>query len=171
VLTKIISGGQTGADRGGLVAGKEAGIATGGWMPKGYIAQDGCHPEFAELYGIQEHPSPQYPPRTFLNAKESDGTVRFAINFNSPGEICTLNAVHQYKKLHFDVNILGTVTPGDLAAWIRDNNIKTLNVAGNSEKSAPGIEEFVIVFLLATIEELNGPQRQTSSEDRQENPG
>ena len=33
----IVSGGQTGADQGGLEAAKEAGIRTGGWAPDKFV--------------------------------------------------------------------------------------------------------------------------------------
>lgn len=154
MLTKIISGGQTGADRAGLIAARAAGLNTGGWMPKGFKAHDGLHPEFAELYNIKEDSSPLYPPRTFKNAFEADGTVRFAADFQTAGEICTLKAIEKSGKSHFDVHVLGDTNPSQLADWIKNNNIKTLNVAGNSEERACGIEEFVVMFILATIEEL-----------------
>ena len=40
-------------------------------MPRGFRALDGPRPEFAELYGVREHTSDRYPPRTALNVKES----------------------------------------------------------------------------------------------------
>jgi hypothetical protein len=151
MIAKIISGGQTGADRAGLIAAKQAGIPTGGWMPKGFKALDGYHPHFATLYNIKEHSSPAYSPRTFANVHESDGTVRFAADFSTSGEICTLNAIRKLTKIHFNVAILGTVQPIELAHWIIDNNISILNVAGNSEKTCKGIGEFVVAFLLETF--------------------
>lgn len=156
ILT-VFSGGQTGADRGGLKAAKEFGLPTGGWMPKGYLALDGNHPEFGELYGVQEHPSPLYPPRTFRNVFDADGTVRFAIHFQTAGERCTLQAIEKMHKPHFDVDALDcNITPADLAAWIVAQKIEKLNVAGNSERTAPGIEEFVVAFLLETFGLLRG---------------
>ena len=98
ILERVISGGQTGADRAGLAAAKAAGIATGGWMPKGFRALDGPHAEFAAIYGIQEHTSDRYPPRTALNVKESDATLRFATDCNSPGEVLTLQMCKRYGK-------------------------------------------------------------------------
>jgi hypothetical protein len=154
MLRKVISGGQTGADRAGLKAAKDAGLATGGWMPKGFKALDGDHPEFAQLYGIQEHPSPYYPPRTFRNVQESDGTVRFATRWNSLGEVCTMKAINKYGKPYFDVDVLGETQPADLADWLLENNIRVLNVAGNAEKTSPGIEEFVYAFLSETFKLL-----------------
>jgi hypothetical protein len=166
MLAKVISGGQTGADRAGLIAAKAAGITTGGWMPREFKALDGNHPEFAELFGIREHPSPEYPPRTHKNAAESDGTVRFARKWNSRGEICTLNAIKKAKKKYFDIDVpegsqpddlvgwlheTGGKQPAALVAWLRENKIRTLNVAGNTEKDCPGIGHFVEKFLEITF--------------------
>lgn len=148
MLNKIISGGQTGADLGALLAAEEHKINTGGWMPKGFMAQNGKHPDYAERFGMKEHPSPRYPPRTALNVKESDGTLRIAANFNSAGEVLTLQMIEQYKKPYLDVDaLIDDVKPNDVADWIEQNKIQTLNVAGNSERSAPGIGEFTIAFL------------------------
>lgn len=149
---KIISGGQTGADRGALIAAQQLGLDTGGWMPKGYKAQDGSHPEFKELYNIQEHTSPYYQPRTALNVKESDATVRVAIDWNSPGERFTYKMILQYKKLFLDIDALDeSMTPNVLSQWIEAHNIQVLNVAGNSERTAPGIQDFTIAFLLESL--------------------
>lgn len=167
MLTKIISGGQTGADRAGLIVAKKVGLQTGGTMPKGFKAHDGNHPEFADLYGVKEDPSPTYPPRTFKNAYEGDGTVRFAVDFTTSGEKLTLTAVERAKKPHFDVHVLGNTQPSDLVDWIIENKIRVLNVAGNSEKTAPGIGEFVQMFLLETIEQLHG-RAETSQDSKPE---
>ncbi len=154
MLVKVISGGQTGADIGGVKAAKLAGLKTGGTMPKGFKTLEGPRPEYAALFGMTEHASPNYPPRTHQNAKDSDGTVRFAANFSTSGEICTLTGVRKSGKELFDVAILGTVQPKELAAWLVEKKITVLNVAGNSERSAPGIEEFVMAFLGETFEIL-----------------
>lgn len=146
-LEKVISGGQTGADRGGLIAARQAGIPTGGWMPKGFLAEDGEHPTFATEYGIREHTSPHYPARTALNVKESEGTVRFAIDWESPGELLTLDLCRRYRRPHLDVTPGGERTPADVAAWVVANDVRVLNVAGNRERTCPGLEEFVVAFL------------------------
>ena len=148
MITKIISGGQTGADRGGLLAAKNLGVATGGWMPKGFKAHDGNHPDFATHFNIIEHSSPSYPPRTALNVKESDGTIRFASDFESPGELLTLKMINQYKKPNISINIEdNNITPENVKQWIHENNISILNIAGNSERTSPGIQDYVILFL------------------------
>jgi hypothetical protein len=146
-LERVISGGQTGADRAALAAAKAAGIPTGGWMPRGFRALDGPRPEFAELYGLREHASDLYPPRTALNVKESDATLRFATDWDSSGELLTLAMCQRYLRPHLDVTPGGPVTPAGVAAWLASNRVRVLNVAGNAERTSPGIEEFVATFL------------------------
>jgi hypothetical protein len=65
VLEKIISNGQTGLDQAGWRAARAAGIPTGGWMPKGFLTEDGPHPEFAEDFGALEWVTSEAYPRHF----------------------------------------------------------------------------------------------------------
>ena len=151
MVEKIVSGGQTGADEAGLIVGKKLGLETGGTMPNGFRTLDGNRPEFAELYGVTEHSSWAYPPRTEDNVKNSDGTVRFAANFNSPGEKCTLKFIHKHAKPYFDVDIDNPPPIQDFIDWLDINGIKVLNVAGNSERTSPGIGNFVVKFLIHAL--------------------
>jgi hypothetical protein len=160
-LVRIISGGQTGADRAALVAARAAGIETGGWMPKGYRAHDGPKPELATLYGLKEHDSDRYPPRTALNVKESDATLRFATQWDSPGELLTRRMCVRYGRPCLDVTPAGSVAPEDVADWISQNNVRCLNVAGNAESTAPGIEAFVIEYLGKVFRLLDARERST----------
>ena len=41
MITKVVSGGQTGVDRAALDVAREQGIPSGGWCPKGRRAEDG----------------------------------------------------------------------------------------------------------------------------------
>lgn len=94
-----------------------------------------------------ETKSDKYPPRTYANAKDSDGTIRIASNFDSPGEVCTLKAIEQYNKPYIDVEYRQPRSAQEVANWIRENNIDVLNVAGNRETFAPGIQRFVEEYL------------------------
>lgn len=138
MLEKVISGAQTGADRAGLDVAQKFGIPTGGTMPFGYKALDGYWPEFREKYGIVMHKSSSYRPRTRKNVADSDGTIRLATTFASRGEICTLNAITDYGKEKFDVDLSDPPPISDVIQWIEEKNIRTLNVAGNSEETSPG---------------------------------
>lgn len=146
-LERVISGGQTGADRAGLAAAKAAGLATGGWMPKGFRAQDGPRPSFAVLYGMAEHASDRYPPRTALNVKESDATLCFATDWDSPGEALTRRVCERYGRPRLEVTPGGPLAPADVAEWLKANAVRVLNVAGNTERTSPGIGAFVEAFL------------------------
>ncbi len=76
VLQKIISGGQTGADRAALDFAIARGIPHGGWCPRGRLAEDGTIPA---LYQLSETPGPDHAQRTEWNVRDSDGTVIFSI--------------------------------------------------------------------------------------------
>lgn len=151
MIKKIISGGQTGADIAGLKAAVILGLPTGGTMPNGWITLDGPKPEYAELYGMVEHPRKGYPARTEANVINSDGTVRFARDFKSAGEKCTLTCIKWFNRPYFDVNINKPASVEDFRNWIVEKNISVLNVAGNSEQTAKGTEEFVIDYLIRAL--------------------
>lgn len=135
MIKKIISGGQIGADQGGIAAGHDLGIETGGTAPLGYRTKSGPNPKLAKL-GLVESNTANYATRTFDNAKDSDGTIRFAYNFFTAGEVMTLKAIRQYKKPFFDVDLHAleekSILIFDVLDWFKDNNIEVLNVAGNA---------------------------------------
>ena len=146
-MIRVISGGQSGADLSALETAKRFGIPTGGTMPKGFKTLSGSCPHYAELYGIQEHASADYAPRTYQNVRDSDGTIRFAFNFASAGELCTLKAINQYKKPYIDVDFNNPISYDDVVQWIKENNIQVLNVAGNSERTKLGMNFRTSEFL------------------------
>src|SRR5580693_5777867 len=76
MLRKIISGGQTGADRAGLDFAIETGLEHGGYVPRGRKAEDG---RIDDRYNMVELSTTSYPARTRRNIEESDGTVIFSL--------------------------------------------------------------------------------------------
>lgn len=130
-LKKIISGGQTGADKAGLDAAKALGLETGGTAPKGWRiclpdGSDGSDPTLAE-YGLVEHESREYPPRTIQNVKDSDGTVWFGYAASPGGKLTIKTAKAESKP--FIIN----PTAVELREWVEANQIEVLNVAGNRQ--------------------------------------
>ncbi len=93
MLTKVISGGQTGVDIAALRAAKAVGLETGGWMPMGFKTEAGPRPEYADLYGMRETDSTGYPDRTERNVEWADCTILFALRMDSPGAKATEKAV------------------------------------------------------------------------------
>ena len=67
MFKKIVSGGQTGADRAALDFAIKNKIPYGGWVPKGRIAEDG---PIAEKYDLKEMPTDSYHARTEQNVIE-----------------------------------------------------------------------------------------------------
>jgi hypothetical protein len=147
LLRKIISGGQTGADQAGLVVAKRFGLETGGIMPKGWKTLEGPRPDFANLYGLREHASENYVPRTYENARDGDATVRLAGTFESRGEICTLKAIQNYDKPHFDVDLSDPPPVTNFVEWLTKNNVAVLNVAGNAEQTYKGSYQLSVKYL------------------------
>ncbi len=78
-VPKIMSGGQTGADRAALDFAIGHGIKHGGWCPKGRRAEDGA---IDARYQLKETPSANFVQRTEWNTRDSDGTVVFSIGEN-----------------------------------------------------------------------------------------
>lgn len=152
-LRKVLSGGQSGSDVAGLLAAKICGIPTGGTMPRGWITLDGPKPEYAELFGMVEHTSPKYPPRTECNVMDSDATIRIAFDFGSAGERLTKRLVDQHGKLDFAVDLNHKVDLIAIAEWLNSNEIETLNVAGNSHRTNPavGYQAFVLLTNVFTL--------------------
>lgn len=147
-IERIISGGQTGADRGALDAAIEVGVSHGGWCPKGRLAEDGTVPE---RYGLKEAPVDGYPARTRLNVEAAEATVIFSVGSAlGRGSRLTIRACidlqRQVKCINLEVGRDEALT--QLREW-RDNchnfgvPIRTLNVAGSRESSAPGIQRMV----------------------------
>lgn len=132
--TKIISGGQTGIDRLGLEIGRELGLETGGTTTPGYYTENGPDTSLQEFGVTEIAPELQagrkgkefYLPRTEQNVINSDGTVYFSTDEDSAGRIAT----QRFAKAHNKPFLLNP-TSQELAQWLVDNNIGTLNVAGN----------------------------------------
>ncbi|MBP5544028.1 MAG: putative molybdenum carrier protein [Kiritimatiellae bacterium] len=146
---KIVSGGQTGVDRAGLVAAMSQGIPFGGWVPKGRIAEDGVVPP--EFYAMREWPKSGYRARTRANVVDSDATLiladvlpistgtaltaKFAVEVGRPFKIVRLgdaDAVSQIRNwMHSLENSILQENYGQIV----------LNVAGPRESRSPGIFE------------------------------
>lgn len=131
MIKRIISGGQTGADQGGLLAGRDLGIETGGTAPKGWKTEDGPEPALA-IYGLVESQEANYSARTAMNVSNSDGTAIFSTNLDSKGTILTVYWCGQLSKPYI-IN----PTPEQLREWAEEHDIQTLNVAGNRASKDP----------------------------------
>lgn len=126
MIEKVISGGQTGIDQMALAAAYACMINTGGTAPKGYLTEAGPDPTLAR-YGLVEHESAEYPPRTRANVENSEGTLWIG-DATSKGARLTITCCIKAKKPY-----LLTPTVDMFKFWIKEYNIKILNIAGNRQ--------------------------------------
>ena len=154
MLKKIISGGQTGADQGGLEAAKLLGVPTGGKMPKGFKTEKGLKPELAGKYGVEELISPEYAPRTRYNVLDSDATVIFG-SVSSPGSKATRRMCLDSNRPYLVIEKLDTSSIPLFTNFLSMHKVNVLNVAGNRESKNLGLQKKVCDFLIEALGEEN----------------
>lgn len=144
MLRKIISGGQTGADQGGLRAAEYLRLETGGVAAKGFKTEDGYQEDYLKSFGLVDL-GLDYSERTIQNVQDSDGTVVFG-RITSPGSKLTLREAVEWGK-----PCLTNPTQDQLALFVVHENIEVLNVAGNRESKSPGIGDKVAHIVTAAF--------------------
>ncbi|OQY50380.1 MAG: hypothetical protein B6240_01695 [Desulfobacteraceae bacterium 4572_87] len=130
MVRKIVSGGQTGADRAALDFALEWNLSHGGWIPKGRRAEDGILPQ---KYRLKEMNSTDYARRTEQNVIDSDATLIFSHGKLTGGSLLTQKMAlkHGRPKLHMDLLKTNSISaPQSIHAWIKNQSIGVLNVAG-----------------------------------------
>jgi len=144
IVSKIISGGQTGVDRAALDVALELGIPCGGWCPKGHRAEDGRIPL---RYPLEETTSNIYPQRTEWNVRDSDGTLVLTIGRPEGGTALTIDLARRQKKPYLVVKLNDDPNVGAVQKWVHEHQIRLLNVAGPRESEKPGIYSKAAEFL------------------------
>jgi hypothetical protein len=138
-IARIISGGQSGADRAGLDAAIATGLPYGGWCPKDGWAEDyptppGLLRDYPQLLPTD---SADRGVRTRRNVRDSDATlVVRGVQIESTGtDLAVLTALERERPL--------LTTRGDteeVVAWLEKLGWGvTLNVAGPRESEQPGV--------------------------------
>jgi len=141
-MNKLISGGQTGADRAALDVALRYGFPHGGWCPKGRKAEDGA---IGGQYQLSETPSDDYAQRTEWNVRDSDATVVFTLSgVPRGGSLLTVELAKKHGKpcLHLSP-VFKYVSATELKKFVGDHAIKVLNVAGSRESEEPGLWRWV----------------------------
>lgn len=166
-LHTVISGGQTGADQGGLEAARKAGVQTGGQAPALYKTSIGLNP-MLQAYGLTAKGT--YDERTLVNIRFADATVIIAHDMNSPGTVLTRRYAQreQTKLLELDVSEVVRLTANGpvsgtepvieqiiqhsvtLASFLTENQVQVLNVAGNREIKSDGFTTGKLVMHTTT---------------------
>lgn len=74
-----------------------------------------------------------------LNVQHSDGTLIITRGHPEGGTRKTVNFCIEHNKPKFIVDLRQKLKPQEFATWVRQHNIRTLNVAGPRESKQPGI--------------------------------
>ena len=140
VISKIVSGGQTGADRAALDWAIANGVSHGGWCPAGRRAEDGMIPN---VYQLTQTPNRNYLQRTTWNVRDSDGTLIISMRaLLSGGSKATQEIAMRLGRPCLHV-FPGASSRELVCHFVSHHAIKVLNVAGPRESNEPGIGRFV----------------------------
>ncbi|MGE0558059.1 MAG: putative molybdenum carrier protein [Burkholderiales bacterium] len=148
LIRKIVSGGQTGADRAALDWAIAHGIPHGGWCPQGRRAEDGV---IDVRYNLTETPARRYDVRTRWNVRDSDATLLLSLHSELQGgsrftQVYARRLGRPCLHLHPGAGI-GPV----LADFFAAHRIEVLNVAGPRVGREPGIVAYVTAVLDAHL--------------------
>ena len=167
LISKIVSGGQTGVDRGAIEAACERGFPYGGLIPKGRLAEDGIVPEKYDK--MEESTRKDYLFRTEWNVTHSDATLIISNYNTAPGsERETLTGgtlrTERFCQVHGKPHlVIFTQNLDRVLDWLRslgrDNLV--LNVAGPRESKSPGIQAKADAFVSRLIDAIRGKSANT----------
>jgi hypothetical protein len=153
VIGRVVSGGQTGVDRGALEVAIELGLPYGGWVPQGGYAEDQPEPPglLSAYPGLQETPSAEPAQRTRWNVRDSDATLVVSDGSVSRGTALAIAVAYELSRF------LLVVRPGDVEAVraflgrLPDDAV--LNVAGPRASEWPEGYESAAALLRATLQQ------------------
>lgn len=150
MVTRIISGGQTGSDRAALDFAIRAKIPHGGCVPRGRRTEEGPLPA---RYRVKEMPTDRYEARTEQNVRVSDGTLVVSHGPLQGGSALTFELAERHGKPVFRADMAKLSVPAaalGIRAWIQEYAIGTLNVAGPRSSEDPRIYS-VTLSVLASL--------------------
>lgn len=154
-LNTIISGGQTGVDRGALDAALAMGFPVGGWCPADRSAEDGPIPGRYPLSALDRG---GYRERTLQNVVDSDATVILAPGDLTGGTRLTLLFCVQHSRPHLVIDAAQTAEPeaaAQIAQFVEQRSIGILNVAGPRASGWPRAHNYAQRTIGALLESVH----------------
>lgn len=156
---RIVSGGQTGVDRGALSAALAAGVECGGWCPAGRVAEDGVIPE---NFPVQELAGGGYRDRTRKNVLDSDATLVLINGQLEGGTAMTVADCQDNDKpvLTLDArHVTQDAAAVKAMEFVHAHKVETLNLAGPRASKWPAAEVFSSAVVSQLIELVKKPKR------------
>ncbi len=154
---KIISGGQTGVDRGALDACIQHNFPCGGWCPAGRKAEDG---EIPQRYPLQEIWNTSYNERTRLNVRDSDATLIIYEGKLKGGTSLTFHHAKDIGKPVFLFKVAPFLIDEILEQaihFIKINQVEILNIAGPRASQWPEAYDSSSTIISKLIHRINSP--------------
>jgi hypothetical protein len=151
-VRKVVSGGQTGADRAALDAALTLGLPYGGWCPAGGEAEDG--PGLLDRYpALQETPSSDPSVRTAWNVRDSDATL--VLSFGPvDGSSGTSSTVSEAEQLGRPLLVAHPSEVDQVRRWLAGlPDGCTVDVAGPRESEEPGLYDAAYLLLTTLLSE------------------
>ena len=153
MLGRIVSDGQTGAAQGAWRAARACGLATGGWMPAGFLTEAGPRPDLAEEFDALESGHSEFERQSESNVYGSHGTLYFTLG-RSGNTVDLILSCLANNRPYLIVNPTRKDALADVLDWIREHRVTVLNVTGDRESQAPGIGVWVEDFITSMIHKL-----------------
>jgi hypothetical protein len=123
-----------------------------GWCPLNRRAEDGRIPD---QYQLTESRSEGYLLRTEINVCFAGATIIFTYGPMTGGSKKTLEFITRQSKpyMWIDLHNEGEYAPA-IVQFIHDNQVTFLNIAGNRESKAPGIQQKVKTIMMQVLARL-----------------
>jgi hypothetical protein len=152
MISRLISGGQSGVDRAALDAALGLGVPCGGWCPRGRKAEDG---RIDDRYPLTETPTDDHAQRTTWNVRDSDGTLILTWGEPAGGTLLTAEECRRVGKPHLLIDLAEVDRPeavGAVREWIaRELPGGVLNVAGPRGSEHPSVYPRAKAFAAAVL--------------------
>jgi hypothetical protein len=167
MLVRIVSGGQTGVDRGALDAALDASFPCGGWCPAGRRAEDGV---IRPRYPLTETTQAEYSVRTRMNVEDSDATLIVAPGELTGGTKLTRELCERSGRpcLVIDADRFAVDAAVALAVgFLSENGVRVLNVAGPRASGWGGAADYARAIVAGLIDRLQPVSERRAADSSQ----
>jgi hypothetical protein len=148
LITTIVSGGQTGADRAALDVALAWGLEVGGWVPSGRLAEDGI---ISSRYaGLRETVSADPAERTRLNVRDCEGSLIISHGPLRGGSLLAAESAEELGRPLLHIDLVGRDMADAVmvtAEWVRTQRIRALGVGGPRASEDPRVYDATVVLL------------------------
>jgi hypothetical protein len=148
MITTIIAGGQTGADRAALDVAMAWGLELGGWVPNGRMAEDGVIP--VHYAGLRETASADPAERTRRNVRDCDGSLIISHGPLHGGSLLAAESAEELGRPLLHIDLLRRDMADAVATaggWVRTQRIRALGVGGPRASEDPRVYDVTVVLV------------------------